>query len=373
MHKITKKLIYIFFGVICTTLYCEYGIYYIVIAQCRWPNLQEAQEKNVLKAFILADTHLLGPRRGHWLDKLRREWQMHQAFQAVIRLHRPDVVFILGDLFDEGEWTNDEEFEDYVARFYKIFAVPNDVKMHVVAGNHDIGFHNYIRKKSVSRFYTSLNSSSVQLITHRNSNFVLINSMAMEGDNCNLCKEARKRIDYLSGLFKCSKDPTKCSNGTKIINNSPPILMQHFPLYRLSDSVCTEPDAPPLPERNKMFRLKIDALSKEATEYLISSFTPRVVFGGHTHHGCLIRHSYEREKLTFYEYSVPSFSWRNRPDPKYLLVTISPNEYAVNKCGLPKETTIAITAVILLFSISWWIFGKKNIGRQNYENKTKVM
>ena len=31
-----------------------------------------------LKTMLLADTHMLGPIRGHWFDKLRREWQMQR-------------------------------------------------------------------------------------------------------------------------------------------------------------------------------------------------------------------------------------------------------------------------------------------------------
>lgn len=49
-----------------------------------------------LRAFILADPHLLGPRKSHWFDKWRREWQMHRAFQTILTLHRPDAVFVLG-------------------------------------------------------------------------------------------------------------------------------------------------------------------------------------------------------------------------------------------------------------------------------------
>lgn len=99
------------------------------------------------------------------------------------------------------------------------------------------------------------------------------------------------------------------------------LSFQHFPLYRLSDAVCTEPDAPPLPEREKRFRTKIDALSNEATSYLVSKIKPRAVFGGHTHHGCFLQHSYETpDFIHFNEYSIPSFSWRNRADPKFLLV-----------------------------------------------------
>ena len=47
---------------------------------------------------ILTDTHLLGPHNGHWLDKLRREWQMHRSFQTTMTLFRPEVVFFLGTI-----------------------------------------------------------------------------------------------------------------------------------------------------------------------------------------------------------------------------------------------------------------------------------
>ena len=45
---------------------------------------------------MIADTHLLGPFKGHWFDKLRREWQMKTAFMAANTLHSPDAVFFLG-------------------------------------------------------------------------------------------------------------------------------------------------------------------------------------------------------------------------------------------------------------------------------------
>lgn len=52
------------------------------------------------------------------------------------------MVYISGDLFDEGEWSNNKQFIEYVERFYKLFAVPGGIEMYVVAGNHDLGFHN---------------------------------------------------------------------------------------------------------------------------------------------------------------------------------------------------------------------------------------
>lgn len=44
----------------------EYLIYYLVIRRCDWP----AQGRT--NVMLIADTHLLGIRNGHWFDKLRR-------------------------------------------------------------------------------------------------------------------------------------------------------------------------------------------------------------------------------------------------------------------------------------------------------------
>lgn len=40
------------------------------------------------------------------------------------------------------------------------------------------------------------------------------------------------------------------------------------------------------------------------------------MFGGHTHHGCHIQHANGID-----EYSVSSFSWRNKYNPSYMLVS----------------------------------------------------
>lgn len=90
---------------------------------------------------LIADTHLLGPIRGHWFDKLRREWQMHRTFQTAIQLHRPQVIFLLGDVFDEGDIVSNPYFDEYVQRYHQLFHTTNNLKVYSVVGNHDIGFH----------------------------------------------------------------------------------------------------------------------------------------------------------------------------------------------------------------------------------------
>lgn len=113
--------------------------------QCHWP----AKIDNSVKAMLLADTHLIGPHRGHWFDRLRREWQMRRAFQSTIWLHQPDVVFILGDVFDEGQWVSDKNFREYLLRFHTIFQTPNQMPVYSAVGNHDIGFHYRLKIKFI--------------------------------------------------------------------------------------------------------------------------------------------------------------------------------------------------------------------------------
>ncbi|KAE9545799.1 hypothetical protein FO519_010989, partial [Halicephalobus sp. NKZ332] len=101
---------------------------------------------------ILADTHLLGKIKGHWLDKLRREWQMRRCFQTAVSWLNPDAVFFLGDVFDEGQWATDDDFEVYSARFEELFSVPESTERFVVVGNHDAGFHYALMPPHLDRF-----------------------------------------------------------------------------------------------------------------------------------------------------------------------------------------------------------------------------
>ncbi|MEQ2187359.1 hypothetical protein GOODEAATRI_003935, partial [Goodea atripinnis] len=88
----------------------------------------------------------------------------------------------------------------------------------------------------------------------------------------------------------------------------------HYPLYRVSDASCTGQDAAPPEERHLLFREKYDVLSKEASQRLLQWFKPRLILSGHTHSGCEVLHDNK-----YPEISVPSFSWRNRNNPSFIL------------------------------------------------------
>lgn len=60
---------------------------------------------------------------------------MHRTFQTAIGIFNPEVVFFLGDLFDEGEWVKGPDFDKYVSRFESLFSVPEHIDIYVVPGN----------------------------------------------------------------------------------------------------------------------------------------------------------------------------------------------------------------------------------------------
>ncbi|UYV72402.1 MPPE1 [Cordylochernes scorpioides] len=287
-------------------------IYYFHIFSCSWP-----QDPSGLKVFILADPHLLGPFRGHWLDKLRRYSPLHTYLASSEDIMSEGAVCLAtgrnsdrqkgneewwcsGDLFDEGQWCDLELLEAYTARFYKIFSVPDTTELWVVPGNHDIGFHYKITSDRESYFRRTFHVDPVSHISRRGVHFVLLNSMAFHGDDCSLCQEAKDSL----------------ATTARTLNNSSqsrPIVLQHFPLYRTSDQHCDQADKDPQPLR---FKERWDCLSQLASNTILHLLRPRAVFSGHTHYGCLTTHP-----GNIPEWTVASFSWRNILLPGFLMTT----------------------------------------------------
>ena len=79
--------------------------------------------------------------------------------------------------------------------------MPEGTDIYVVVGNHDIGFHYGISPYLSERFISAFKSPSVQLISIRGNHFILINSMAMEGDGCFLCRPAQIQLNQIASMF----------------------------------------------------------------------------------------------------------------------------------------------------------------------------
>ena len=192
--------------------------------------------------------------------------------------------------------------------------------------------------------------------------------MAFEGDDCSFCRAAKREIKILAKNLRCARNATCAvsSSSSSSISSSQPVVLQHFPLYRNSDSLCSEPDeASPL-EKNVPFKEKWDCISRNSTRVILRSLDPRLVLSGHTHSGCLTRHrspiidaSTGRRRPDVPEFSVSSFSWRNRNNPAFLLALFTPESHAVSKCLMPEESSVlgnyfyGTLALLLYFFFPW--------------------
>uniref|UniRef100_A0A9J7XK96 Metallophosphoesterase 1 n=1 Tax=Cyprinus carpio carpio TaxID=630221 RepID=A0A9J7XK96_CYPCA len=327
--RLAASLIFTFVSVF---VLCEYVIYYPVILRCSWPHIETVNSHLPLRALFLSDTHLLGAIKGHWLDKLRREWQMERAFQTSLWLLNPEIVFILGDVFDEGKWSSSQELYPPlgpdVLQNANIRHPSHVLPLHLprCPESSEVLLHpcsmqtcrQKMTKQKLERFEKVFNVTSARILTIKGVNFLLVNSVALHGDHCPICQRVEKELHKLSHALNCSiqseQHYDQCKN-TESFASTAPVLLQHYPLYRVSDAMCTGIDAAPLDERYQLFQERYDVISKNASKKLLWWFKPRLILSGHTHHGCEVLH----ENL-YPEISIPSFSWRNRNNPSFILV-----------------------------------------------------
>jgi len=168
--------------------------------------------------------------------------------------------------------------------------------------------------------------------------------MAFEGDQCRLCERAENE------LIEVVNELNRTGAGTK------PILLSHFPMYRISDANCSKWSSTSLKSTSQFLPHKegYNVLSQEATDHLLTTIQPRLIFTAHTHNYCYTEHHSTNDKI-IPEWTVPSFSWQNRNDPSFMLLSITTNNQHVSHCYLPRETTIfwsyAIGAFLLIFYI----------------------
>ncbi|XP_015794577.1 metallophosphoesterase 1 isoform X1 [Tetranychus urticae] len=308
-------------------------LHFTSIYPCDWP-CPDCKDDKWLRVMILTDVHLLGKRKGHPVDQFVREWEMSIAFQTAVKLRQPEMVIFLGDLLDEGLTVDQDDFNKYVERFKRTFPMTEETKKIFIVGNHDIGFHDrvayypYLRK----RWEKAFNSSLADITTVKGIKFITINSMAIEGDGFDLVQETKENLLRVEDSLKKSDLPGR------------PIILQHFPLYRKNDDICHEIDSQKGKDRFHEFNPGLECLSPKVSEMLLNKFKPRLIFNGHIHSGCVVNHTkYDAE-----EWTVASFSWRNRQDPNFLLLSISPDAYAIRKCFLPSEINIVLTSLICL-------------------------
>jgi len=295
---------------------------------------------------LIADTHLISSKSVDRFHRNRRDWQIYRSFQSAYFLFEPDLIFLIGDVTNDGDRCSDDEWNETISRFHSIFFTGSTPKLYVLPGNHDIGLHYTVSENRLKRFEESFETPHVRLVTldQHQVHFILINAIAFEGDHCRLCSRAERELNEVMEELNRTDSWTR------------PVLLSHFPLYRRSDARCTTETSSEVKSQSNIsiYKAGHDVLSESATHQLLDLIKPRLVFAGHTHQSCHMKHSTKTGVITS-EWTIPSFSWQIRDDPSFVLLSINTNNQRISHCALPRQTTVFWSYVIGAFLVSFYV------------------
>lgn len=307
--------------------------------QCQ--NLNKNTDKQTTRVMIISDTHIMGPIKSNRIDKFVREWEMHQIFKSLVRRLTPDVIIFLGDLLDEGSFSSDEAFEKAVNDFEQIFDCDecNRIPRFMIAGNHDIGFHDHMTRFPwlLSRFYQSFKSGvGLEVKKFNDLNFVIINSMTFYNDSCPYCKGSLMLLDQASINLKGES-----------------ILLSHIPLYRPDDLSCEASWSHMDRTQEKNIEGK-DVIHRDQTRLLLHKLKPRLILSGHTHMHCTTEHNLPDIDAKFKELTVSSFNYKYAIyKPSFILLSANASTIHEYHCYLPNELArlISYAATIVMICL----------------------
>lgn len=356
--------------------WCEFGYYYFVFYfNCSsWPGVAVSADNdggNLTKLMIIADTHIMGPKKSVKLDKLRREWQMKQAFSISNRIFQPDTIVFLGDLFDEASFSHDEAFQKACQDFESTFGFDHDQQEFIVlAGNHDVGFHNQMKTVPylLQRFTKTYMSTENIELSHtpktRHLNLILTNSMSFYNDTCLYCSQSLAELRQLEEHLRqqLQNDPD---------NYAPPILLGHIPLFRANDFNCSYPSRmnEKVAQGNQEGE---DVLHEAVSRLLLTRLRPRLSVSGHSHMLCHTDHQidFNEHSESFYEITISSYNHKYAElEPGFLLMTANSTHVFTKHCNLIEEWVVisVYLATLLIILVRAFI-----VNRNKFEDELKL-
>mmetsp|Transcript_1886 Transcript_1886/g.3263 ORF Transcript_1886/g.3263 Transcript_1886/m.3263 type:complete len:383 (+) Transcript_1886:169-1317(+) len=314
----------------------------------------DSRRKNVrdggLGMLVVSDVHVLGEKKRNALDRWWTDRQLWRTVGTATRKLSPNIVMSLGDNLDEGfiHTPNIQQWEAYADRFSTSLHLrrSSDLKNIVsVVGNHDAEAGSKQTGEMLERFEKTFGKTNRLIKLDGGIEIVVLNAMAF--DFC---------ADFGDGLGHL-KETKVCSDITKFLESledrkrdSVRIFATHMPLNRANDLGC---GAVRLREKghvtyvapNAWLQVGSDVVSAPSSVYLLKRILPDVVLSGHLHAQCIQEHKLMGTRIM--EVTLPTFSWRMRPDPGFGMVRVEKDYLEVDICKVPNEhTTIKVYIVV---------------------------
>lgn len=305
---------------IVVVIWYEVCTFDYVLDTCQWPDIHQPDTPNsrIARVLVVADPQIIDhrsyPTRG-FLTKASGQFfidlNLRRSWHSTINRVKPHAVVFLGDLMDNGRATmSNSEYNAYAARFFDIFKL-KDLAMPTffLPGNHDLGLGEDV-------------SFSLEAPTRFTSHFgpwnhktTIGNHTVMFIDAVALVEEDVVRADR---GYSYDNWPAVAGGSVDFVKRyaahehaSPIVLFTHIPLARPHGTDCG-----PLRERGTIRQGQgfgyQNTLSNEASQFLLHSLRPSLIFSGDDHDYCEYSHplpfSSASGSTTVREITVKSFS-----------------------------------------------------------------
>ncbi|KAI9599407.1 Metallo-dependent phosphatase-like protein [Syncephalis fuscata] len=278
---------------------------------------------------IVADPQIIdaysyhqSPGVGLALTEFYTDIYMIKSFYYLQKLHKPDAILFLGDLFDGGrEWKDDTWYPE-LKRFQWIFRRKSEYtgKTLYLAGNHDFGFGDTVILSARSRYETVFGSPNWEMRL-ANHSIIALDTLSLSSRVPDIRNDAQQFLDQ---------------EAARANETLPRMLFTHVPLYRPNFQYCG-----PLRHMNKgLYQAKgyqyqnlvVENLSRE----ILQKIQPSMVFAGDDHDQCRWIHQVGAKQSI--EYTVGTFSWSmGNPFPSFGMLSLyNPLD---NKNNSPKITS----------------------------------
>jgi hypothetical protein len=311
---------------------------------------------------------------------------MQITFHLSKSLLQPHLILLMGDLMDDGAYTENEWLSHY-HRFIRIFSFTNStIRMEAIIGNHDIRRS----KKLTERMFSSHFGLLSRVFVFQSFVFYVLDSNL-------LVTPTLQDVDLRSSLHHLISQVRDES----LI----PIILTHIPLYRHTEEECQNIDVNVaflqrflLREGHTMSdewengifhhqnQPNKEVINQRVTNHILEILSPSLVLSAHTHYHCEYKHTYHSAishsnspsttststSTSIPEITISTLNWRNRVDPSYVVLSLLPHTpliYHLTKCHLPNENVIfgiyllslCIVVVVLMRRLCLFLSSKYSI------------
>jgi len=338
--------------------------------------------RNTVTFAAISDIHILGRERSA-LDIAWTDYQTRKALWALSRFG-PKLrgMVVLGDILDQlGRYPEVREEWSWFLRRYewvmRDFAKHKDNSddarenfvIDSVIGNHDAQFVYLGSTPWLMDWFSSdlgpLNG--MKRLEDLDVELIWVNAMSLFDNTTVRTKSHEETIQFLQSL------PAKPKG-----SRTKRILLSHVPSFRENDLDC---DKDRLRERahvtyfapEEPLRNAFDVFNEQVSQDLLSKVSPDLMLSGHLHSQCVKSSSFldGQELVQFMDVSVPSFSYRMRPDPGYAVVYFDKEsrQFETKICKLPSEPFmiamdiaggIGLATAIVLIGVARWSDASKS-------------